>query len=377
MLKVEQIDTDNRAQARRFVRLHFKLYEKCPQWVPPLLGDCESQVNRQKNPYFEHSAGEFFMATRDGEDVGRIAVHINKPFNQYHGTHKANFYLFDCIDDQEVANALFERAFDWARQRGMDTIIGPKGFSAFDGYGIQVEGFQHHQMMNTMNYNYDYYPRLAETAGFTKEVDFVSCYIRQDSYRFDERIMRIAERVEARGKLKVLRFQSKAHMKTYADKIGTAYNQTFINNWEYYPLTEREVKFALNNMMMVADHRLIKIITHEDKVVGFLFAFPDISRAMQRAKGRLFPFGLVDMLRELKRTDWVSLNGVGILPEFQGIGGNALLYAEMVKTVTSPDFNFVHAELTQVAETAVQMRRDLVNLGGKPYKNHRVYRRAL
>jgi hypothetical protein len=114
---------------------------------------------------------------------------------------------------------------------------------------------------------------------------------------------------------------------------------------------------------------------HEDDVVGFLFAFPDLSAAIQRQRGRLFPFGIIDLLLEYRRTKWVILNGAGILPQFQGRGGNALLYSEMEKTIKSTDF--VHADLTQIAESAVQMRRDLENLGGIPYKNHRVYRRYL
>jgi hypothetical protein len=132
----------------------------------------------------------------------------------------------------------------------------------------------------------------------------------------------------------------------------------------------------VQNVFNVADHRLIKLIMHGDDIVGFLFAFPDVSAAIQRAKGRLFPFGLVDILLEMKRTKTVSGNGMGILPEFQGTGGNALLYYEMGKTMLDfKQFEFV--EMTQVAETTKQMRADLKNLNGVEYKNHRVYRIAI
>jgi hypothetical protein len=120
---------------------------------------------------------------------------------------------------------------------------------------------------------------------------------------------------------------------------------------------------------------LIKIIVHGEDIVGFLFAFPDVSAALQRAQGRLFPFGLPDLLLEMRRTEWIALNGAGILPEFQGRGGNTLLYSELEKTMR--EFRFKHADLTQVAESAVQMRRDLENVGSKAYKNHRVYKRQL
>lgn len=140
-------------------------------------------------------------------------------------------------------------------------------------------------------------------------------------------------------------------------------------------MTEREIDFVVDNILTIADPRLIKVIAHEDEAVGFLFGFPDVSAAIQRNKGRLLPFGIFDLMLELRRTKWIALNGAGILPEFQGRGGNALLYAEMENTIH--DYNFGDADLTQVAETATNMRSDLINLGGVAYKNHRVFRKEL
>ena len=371
MLTVEKIDTHDKAQVRRFIRVPYRLYANHPQWVPPLFGDVELQLNRDKHPFHEFASADFFIAVRDGRDVGRIAAIENPHFNAYHKTRQAQFYLFECENDPEAASALFQRVFEWVRARGLDTVVGPKGFGPLDGYGLLVEGYEHRQMMTMMNYNYDYYPRFVEALGFSKEVDFVSCYLSAESFRLPERIHSIAERVEKRGTLHVQRFRSKKEMLGWADRIGQAYNKAFVNNWEYYPLTEREISFVVGNILPYADHRLIKIITHGDDAVGFVFAFPDVSAAFQRAKGHLLPFGLPDLLLEMKRTKWVALNGAGILPEFQGRGGNALLYVELENTIRN--FQFKHADLTQVAETAVQMRHDLENLGGRAYKNHRVY----
>jgi hypothetical protein len=375
MLLVEKIDTNNKALVKRFTRIPYRLYKNHPQWVPPLFIDAEMQLNRSKHPFYEHSDADFFLATKDGRDVGRITALENKRFNAYHKTKQAQFYLFECEDDQEVANALFERVFDWANLRGLNHIVGPKGFGALDGYGIQVEGYEHRQMMTMMNYNYPYYVRLVENLGFTKEVDFISCYMNKETFHLPERIYKIVERVKTRSNLGVQRFETKKDLRSWANKIGKLYNDSFINNWEYYPLTEKEIKFLLENILTVADPRLIKIITHNDDAIGFLFGFPDLSAALQRANGRLLPFGLIDLMLEMKRTKWVSLNGVGVLPEYQGVGGNALLYVEMENTLH--DFNFEHADLTQVAETAVQMRHDLENVGGRAYKNHRVYQKHI
>ena len=375
MVTIEVVDTHDKAQVNRFIRFYYNLYRDCPQWVPPILSDVHLMLNPQKHPYFEHAAAEYYLAVKDGQDAGRMVVHENLAFNECHGTREADFYLFDTIDDQEVANALFERAFDWAKKRGLDRMVGPKGFSPFDGYGIQIEGTDLRQMMTMMNYNYDYYPKLVENLGFTKEVDFVSCYLARENFNLPDRVKEIAQKVQDRGAFRVINFQSKRALIAMAKQIGEAYNNTFVKNWEYYPLTEREIKFVVDTLINTADPRLIKIITHEDKVVGFLLGFPDVSKALQRAKGHLNPITLVDLLREMKRTDWVSLNGAGMLPEYHGRGGNALLYSEMQKTIET--YNFKHAELTQVAETAVQMRQDLINVGGKAYKNHRVYQRKI
>ena len=371
MITIEKVDPKSKSQVRRFNRIPFKLYEGNPQWVPPLDIDSKIFLNHDKHPFYEHSEADFFIAVKDGNDVGRICALVNHPYNNYHDKKQALFYFFDSVEDFEVATRLFDRVFEWAHQRGLTELVGPKGMGPLDGYGLLIDGFEHRQMMTMMNYNYPYYPKFIEQIGFQKEVDFVSCYLHSDKFHLDERIHRIADRVIKRGSLGVHRFKDKNDLKAWANRIGKAYNQAFIDNWEYYPLSDNEVKFILDNILMVADPKLIKVITHDDDVVGFLLGFPDVSAALQRANGKLLPLGIFDLLINMRRTNWIALNGAGILPEFQGRGGNALLYSEMEKTVK--DYNFEFAEMTQIAESAVQMRRDLINLGGEPYKNHRVF----
>ena len=376
MIYIKKVDTENKSQVKRFVELPYRLYKDCVQWVPPLHVDAYMYLNRKKHPFHEHSDVDFFIAIRDGRDVGRIAAIENKPFNKYHGVRKSNFFLFDCEHDTEAVTALFNKVAQWSQARGLDAVVGPKGMGPLDGYGILVFGHEHRQTMTMLNYNFPYYQQLVEEQGFEKEVDFVSCFLPADKFQVPERVERITQRVMQRGGLQVKKFKNKKELIAWAPRIGKAYNNAFVNNWEYYPLTQREIDFVVSNIMTIADHRLIKIIIHGDDVVGFLFAFHDVSAALQRARGRLFPFGLLDILLELRRTDTVSVNGMGILPEFQGHGGNAMLYSEMGHTLF--DFKqFTHVEMTQVAETTEQMRADLKNLNGVEYKNHRVYRKSI
>lgn len=375
MLAITQVDTTKRQNIERFIDVPFDLYRGCAQWVPPVRADVALALNRQKHPFYEHSTADFFIATHDGRDIGRIAALENRNYNAHHGARMGQFYFYDCADDDEAAAALFGRVFDWARVRGLDSVVGPKGMTPFDGYGMLQRGYEHRQMMTMMTYNFPYYHRQVEMQGFVKEVDFVSVYLDADSFRLDERVHRIAERVRRRGRLEVVQFRSKRDVRDWATRIGRAYNRAFVNNWEYVPLTDREIQFVLDQIILIANPRLLKIIAHEGEAVGFALAFADVSAALQRSQGKLFPFGLVDLLLELRRSKWLAGNGAGILPEFQGLGGNALLYSEMEKSLRQ--FNFAHYELTQVAETAVQMRHDLENIGGDPYKNHRVYRKTL
>ncbi len=375
MVKIEKIDTEIKSHVKRFYRIPFSLYKDTPQWVPPLYSDIASALNKKTYPFYEHSDADFFIATRNGTDVGRIAAIEQRRFNEYHHSQKAQFYFFETINDIEVAGALLDAVADWAKQRGLVSIIGPKGLSVLDGYGILTEGFEHRQLMNMVNYNLPYYPQLIEALGFNRENDFLSCYLELSKFNLPERVHKIAERVIERGTLSVKKFQNKKELIAYAQKIGKAYNKAFVNNWEYAPLTEREVQLVLDNIMAIANPKLIKIILHDDDVVGFLLGFPDVSEGLQRANGNLFPFGIIHILRSLKKAKLIAFNGAGILPEYHGIGGNALLYSEMDKTLK--EFAFDSVDMTQIAETAEQMRADLINLGGVPYRNHRVYRKDI
>jgi hypothetical protein len=376
MINIHKIDLKSKGEINRFIRVPFELYDGHPQWVPPFIADVKTMLNPDKHPYYEHSDAEFFIAEKDGRDVGRIAALENKPFNQYHDTKDAEFYLFECVNDQEVANALFETVFDWAKERGLTKLVGPKGFGPLDGYGIQIEGFEYHQMMNMMNYNYPYYRELVENLGFCKVVDFVSSYINPQEFQLPEKVKKAAEIAKKRATFQVLRFKSKRDLKHWAGRIGQAYNKAFVDNWEYYPLTQREIDFVVGNVMTIVDPDLIKIIAKDNEVVGFVFPFPDVSAAMKKNQGKLGPTAILRLLLELKRTDWIAFNGVGILPEYQGLGGNAIMYSELEKSMNQ-NSQFKHYELTQVAETAEQMRKDLKNLGAKFYKNHRVYEREI
>ena len=232
MIKIDKIDLRRKSEVHRFIRMPFRLYKGHPLWVPPILIDAYAQLNPDKHPFYEHSEAEFFLAVQDGQDVARIALLENKPYNRYHEKRWGTFFLVECVEDFEVAEKLFEQAFEWARARHLTQLAGPKGFGALDGYGMLVEGFEHRPAMTMMSYNPPYYPQFLEQLGFRKEVDFVSCYLGADRFRLPERIHSIAERVVRRSGFRILRFKNKREMLAWAPKIGQTYNRAFVKNWE-------------------------------------------------------------------------------------------------------------------------------------------------
>jgi hypothetical protein len=375
MIEVKLVDTQSKKQVNSFVEFPFELYADCPQWVSPFRGDVRVMLNREKHPLYERSDADFLVATKDGKTVGQMAVFEHKPYNAYHKKNQAQFTLFDCVDDQEVANRLFEAGFEWARKRGLDRVVGPKGFCSFDGYGILIDGFEHTQMMTMVPYNYSYYPKLMENMGFQKEVDFISFHLDKNKMGLSEKAAEVAKRVRERGYMEIKNFTTKSELKKYLQPIGQLYNDTFVNNWEYYPLSDKEIKFLLDTLITVIDPKLVKLIMHREEIIGFIIAFPDVTPQLQRAKGHLTPWAIVDLMIGLKRANSVALNGAGVLPKYYGRGGNALLYSEIEKTIK--DYGFAHAEMIQIADTAVQMRRDMAALGAVPYKTYRVYTRDI
>jgi hypothetical protein len=300
-------------------------------------------------------------------------VFEHRPYNAAHGFRQASFTFFECERDDEAAARLFERAFEWARDRGLNRIVGPRGLTALDGYGVLVDGFASRQLMSMTSYNPDFYPAMLEAIGFQKEVDFVSYTLDRHTFVMPDRVKRAASR--AARNLSIVRYDTRRALVRAARQIGETYNAAFVNNWEYYPLSRREVDFLVDQMRPLADHRLMTFIASAGRVVGFLLAFPDVSAALQRSNGRLTPWGVSRLLLERRRTRSVALNGAGIVPECQGHGGNALLYLQMERAIRESHFDT--AELPQVAETATRMRSDLTHLGARPIKTHRVYARAL
>ena len=372
-MRVRRVDPSDGDDVRAFVNLPFLLYRDCRQWVPPLVNDVKGVMDRRRHPFYQHSDAEFFVAEEAGQAVGRIAMLENRNFNAYNHCRAALFFYFDCVDDKLAARSLFDAAFGWMRERGLNQVIGPKGFHPTDGLGLLVEGFEHRPAMG-IPYNYAYYSSLLSDNGFTKRGDLLSGYLSGQT-ELPERYYALAEKVKARRGLRIHRFSNKAEMRQWLKRGAAVLNEAFEGGPDFCPITEAEFQVAAEQMLVLIDPRLIKLVMKGDQIVGFLFGFPDLSAALQRCRGRLWPLGWLYLLWELRRTKWVNMNGLGLLPGYRGVGGNVLLYTEMTKTVK--EFGFEHVESVQVGEENSKSLEENEIFGVQWYKRHRVFERAL
>ncbi|MFO7919020.1 MAG: hypothetical protein R6V13_13180 [Anaerolineae bacterium] len=372
-METVQVDTKDRRQVQEFLALPFTLYEDVPQWVPPFAHQARLVLNRARHPFYEHSEAAFFLAQNRGRTIGRLAVLDNRHYNVANEDAAAFFALFECRDAVDASRGLFEAGFDWARQRGLRSVKGPRGFSHLDGLGLLIKGFAHRPAMG-IPYALPHYRDLVEDAGFHKVDDILSGHMIRDG-SFPERIHRLSQRVQERRGLRVLSLRSRRDLLALAPKFRTLFNESLGSNEDNIPLTEKEVAMLARRLLAFVDPRLVKVVAKGEELVGFVLAYPDVSAALQRCNGRLFPVGWWHLWREKRRTTWININGMGIAEEYRGGGGTAILFSELAKSVAEGGFE--HAELVQIRGNNAEMLRELQKLGVDLYKVHRLYEREL
>ncbi len=372
-MRIRAIDTNNKKDIHQFIQFPFDLYKGDPNWVPPMVNDMQRALSPGSHPVHRHSTTEYFIAEDHGRTLGRIALVENQRFIEFTGQKAAFFNFFEVVEDIEVNRALLNFAAEWARNRGLESIIGPKGLAQGEASGILVEGFEYKPAMG-IAYNPPYYDAFLRDFGFEKEVDYLSGFLTTD-YHLDERVVKLAERVKNRRGFWVKRFASKDEMREWIPRIRGVYNRAFEVVPNFVPITEEEAQLFAERLLSIAHPRLIKLIFKGDELVGFLFAYHNVSEGLQKARGRMWPFGWFHLLRAFKTTRWVDINGIGLLPEHQGVGATAVLYTELEKSIR--EFPFKYADIVQIAEDNLKSFREMDRLGVQWHKRHRVYRKDI
>lgn len=369
-----QIDRSKPLQ-KAFIAFPKTLYKNHRLYAPFFDQDMKMLL-RKKHPFFKHSQGDFFLLQNaDKRTIGRIFICENRRYNNFHGTNFAFFDYFDMENDPEAAAFLFERMEQWAQKRGLSGLVGPMLSGGANGAGILIDGFEKLPAMTMMRYNYPYYRELLEDRGFEKYVDLKSFSVDPRGFELQERIRRLGEIAEKRGRFQVLRFSKKKEVLRWADEIKGLYAKTLNHHLEDYPLSAEELDKIADELLLVLDPELIALITYDDQIVGFTFGFADLTPAIIRNRGKLGPLSILRLLYERSHNKKILFNGIGILPRYHGLGGNAILYRELETMVKKRGFTEI--EMVQISERTELMLSDAASLGATLHKTHRLYQKNL
>ncbi len=361
MIEIRQIST-SRSDLKKFTHFHIDLYKDNPYFVPPLVVDDIDTLSPSKNPAFDFCEADYFMAYRDGRPVGRIAAIINHQVNEASGQKAARFGFVDFIDDEEVSAALLAKVEDWARQKGMDKVIGPLSFTDLDKEGCLVEGFDQLSTMATI-YNYPYYPQHFEKHGYVKESDWVE-YLIAIPDGIPEKHLRIAEIVKKKFGLKVLKFTSRRKIKEeYGKALFHLINDAYKDLYQFSRLTDRQIDKYIDDYLGLLDLDLVTIITDaDDRIVGVGISMPSMSRALQKSRGRFLPMGWWHLLKGLKgKNDRVDLLLVAVRPEYQAKGVSALLFVDLIPQYIRKGFKWAESNPELEGNSKVQNQWEAFN----------------
>ena len=376
-MSVEVIKVETIKQLKEFVNYNYELYKNCPYAVPELYEDAVNTLRKDRNAAFEFCEADYFLAMRDGKIVGRVAAIINKRANERWGLKAARFGWVDFIDDAEVSAALMAAVEQWARERGMTELQGPLGFTDFDREGMLVEGFDRLGTMATI-YNYPYYPQHMERLGFEKDADWVEFLIKVPEKNW-EKAERLSAIIARKYKLRVVQCKSRSELaKRYGKALFELVNECYAPLYGYSQLSEKQIEQFIKQYLPVIDLRLVSLIVDEnDNLVALGVTLVSLSRALQKAKGRIFPFGWFHLAKALffsrpKRLDFLL---VAIKPEYQSKGVMALLFNDLMPRFIAMGFEDV--ETNPELETNNKVQAQWESFEKEQHKRRRAYKKAL
>lgn len=363
-------------QTATFIKAQWNFYRDDPYWVPPLVMERKKLLSTTKNPFFRHAEMQLFLAKRDGEIVGRIAAIVNHNHNLTHKDTVGFFGFFECVQDQGVATALFTAAEQWLRDRGMTHIRGPVNPSMNDECGLLVHGFDGPPVI-LMTYNPPYYADLIEGAGFAKAKDLYAYLIRQENYR-SEKLLRLAERIQERNGVtfRNIELKEKTQFRRDVETIKQMYNTAWSPNWGFVKMTDDEFEFLAADLKQIADPEYIFFAEIKGKPAGFILCLPDVNQAMiHNKKGGLLGAGY-HLLTKKKKIDLLRIVILGVLPEYQKLGIDALLYHEI--GVRSEPRGIKAGEASWILEDNEMMNRGATQvMHGERYRTYRMYQKEL
>lgn len=357
MIEIKEVKT--KKDIKEFVKFPHKLYKGNPYFVPFLDLDEKNKFDEKKNESYNDCIVKCFLAYKDNEIVGRVAGIIQKLYNQKVNEKRVRFSRFDAIDDQEVANELFFAVENWAKEQGMDIIHGPMGYNDLDREGLLIDGFD---QMSTFEeqYNYDYYPKLIENYGFKKEVDWVEYRL----FRPKEPIERIEKIAGAVSKRYGLTLNSPKNVKKYIkenkQKLFKVLDDAYSPLYGVVPFSDK-VKDALIQQfnLVLNDDFFVTVSNKEEDIIAFGLVFPSLSESVNKNRGKLLPFGIFRMLKQIKKPKSIDLALIAIEPTYQNKGVSAMIMSALIKGMIEKNVEYAETNLMLETNNRIQNQWDV------------------
>ena len=380
---IEIIECTTPQQRTEFIHFQWVPYQGNPNWIPPLLSDRQTFFDRTKHPFHQHAEVAMFLAKRDGRPVGTICAIDNFKHNEFHNENVGMFGIFECINDQAVAGALFDRAEQWVKARGRSAIRGPFNFSTNEECGLLIDAFDDTPRL-MMTYNPPYYRDLIEHLGYTKAMDMYA--YRKDVSQmptldaFPPKLKRVTEKIMERGEI-VIRNVDMKHFDEEVDRLKVIYNASWARNWGFVPMTDAEFDHLAKGLKMVLDPDLIFVVEAKGKPVGMGLTLPDVNEPLRRAYPRpgvpewwtLIKFFYNLKFRKVMK--YIRVLVLGVLPEYRVSGIDGVLYAKTAEAGMKKGYYV--GEFSWILENNVPMRKALESLGSEIYKTYRIYEKPL
>jgi GNAT superfamily N-acetyltransferase len=328
-ITLQEVFTKKELEA--FIRFPDQIYKGSQYYIPALHSNQVATLAREKNPAFEHCEARYWLAFSGAEVVGRIAGIINHRYNQERGTKYMRFGWLDFVEDQQVLETLFRAVEEWAREKGMQQIHGPLGFTSFDASGVLTEGFEEWPT-SFGKYNYPYYDPMLQKAGFTKEVDWVEYRIKVP-LEIPEKVITAAALIGKRYSVRNAELKSRKDIRRFAGQIFSLLNSVYSDLYGFSTLTTAQIENLTREFLSLIHPDYVSLILNEnDEVVAFGVVMPSLSKALKKARGKLLPFGLLRVLWALRNNDTVDMLLIGVRPDYQNKGLHALIFEKIAKT---------------------------------------------
>ena len=364
----------SRRDLRNFVYLPEKIHSHHKGWVHPIYRDEWAYFNPRKNALFKSCETIILLAMRGKKPVGRVMGIINHPYNARHNEKTARFSYLECHEDIEVAASLLGHLENWAKEHGMQRLVGPLGFSDKDPQGMLIEGFEEKVLVAT-NFNFPWMKAFLEQLGYSREVDLVSYKLRIPEV-LPPYFEKVYQRASRRTDLVIHEFTEKRQLRAWIEPVFELINEAYNHLYGFVPLTRKEMQEFADRYLPVLDPRFIKLVTTlENELLAFVISMPELSEGIRRARGRLFPVGWVHIIREARRTKLLTLLLGAIREPWRGRGLDMLMGMRLIESAKKAGMEYMDSHL--ILESNTQMRAEYERFNGILHKRYRIFGKEL